>query len=215
MGLLMVRSQTLAALSLGLVPFCHPLAECRAMTLVDRFQADETGAGPAAVRLARRALEEYCLRRQRISVPAGLPPLLAQRGAVFVSAQAAGGAPRCCMGSLYPRGATLAADIVEMACRAAAHDLRFAPLRPDELPGLRVIVSVLDPPEPIADPWTLDPLTDGLAARGPRRTGVVLPGETGMRERFVRWAQVRADLQPGEQAVYLRLRAVRFIEPEG
>lgn len=82
MGLLTVRSQTLAALSLGLVAFCHPLA----------------------------------------------------------------------------------ADIVERACRAAAHDLRFAPLRPEELPGLRVIVSVLDPPEPV---------------------------------------------------LYLRLRAVRFIEPEG
>ena len=201
-------------LCLGVVTFCHSLASCRAATLVDRFAADTTGAGPAAVHLARRALDEYCLHRVRLTVPGGLPPLLAQRGAVFVSAQVAG-APRCCMGSLYPRGATLAADLIEMACRAAAHDLRFAPLRPEELAGLRVIVSVLDPPEPVTDPWTLDPLNDGLAARGPRRTGVVLPGETGVQERFVRWAQMRAGLQPDERVVYLRLRAVRFIEPEG
>jgi AMMECR1 domain-containing protein len=181
--------------------------------LVERFQADRTGAGKAAVRLARQALETYCRQRQRLMVPDDLPPLLRERGAVFVSGQVAG-APRCCMGSLYPRGASLAADVIEMACRAAAHDLRFAPLRADELPGLRVIVSVLDAPEPVADPYRLDPLTDGLAARGPRRTGVVLPGETAVMARFVGWAGVRAGLQPGDHPAYLRLRAARYIEPE-
>jgi AMMECR1 domain-containing protein len=191
------------------------LGACQALgapSLVQRFTEDQTGAGTAALKLARQALDGYCLRRERPVVPDDLPALLHERGALFVSAQI-NGAPRCCMGSLYPRGASLAADIIELACRAAAHDLRFAPLRPEELPRLRVIVSILDPPVPAADPWTLDPLTDGLAVRGPRRTGVVLPGETVRRERFVGWAEVRADLRPGDTPRYFRLRAARFIEP--
>ena len=47
-------------------------AVCHA-SIVERFRADETGAGQAAVGLARKALDAYCLRRERISVPADLP----------------------------------------------------------------------------------------------------------------------------------------------
>lgn len=183
--------------------------------LVDKFERDRGGAGVFARDLARRALDAYCLRRERISVPAELPALLRQRSGVFVSTMDRGGAPRCCMGSLYPRGATLAADIIEAATRAAAHDLRFPPLRPEELSGLRVIVSVLDPPEPVADPLGLDPVTEGLAARGRVRTSVVLPGETGDRAKFVQWARIRAGAAQGEPVAYLKIRAVRFAEELG
>jgi AMMECR1 domain-containing protein len=179
---------------------------------VERFARDRGGAGVFARDLARRALEAYCLRRERIAVPAELPWLLRQRSGVFVSTMDRNGAPRCCMGSLYPRGSTLAADIIEATTRAAAHDLRFAPLRPEELSGLRVIVSILDAPKPVADPLGLDPVTEGLAARGRVRTGVVLPGETGDRGKFVQWARIRAGAKEGEAVVYLRIRAIRFGE---
>lgn len=179
--------------------------------LVARFRADEA-AGPAALRLARAALDEYCLTRTRLAVPDDLPPLLYEHAGVFVSAQA-NGAPRCCMGTLRPHGASLAADIIEAATLAAAHDTRFPPLTPAELPALRVIVSVLDPPQAITDPSTLDPVTDGLAVRSSLRTGVVLPGETARPDRFVAWARVRAGAHDGERVQTFRLKAVRFIEP--
>lgn len=183
-----------------------------ATSLVQQFRADETGAGAAALRLARLALDSYARDRERVALPASLPPLLLERGGVFVSSQLRG-APRCCMGTLYPRGASLAADLVDLACRAAAYDQRFPPLRPEELPQLQVIVSFLDPPEPTVDPLALDPLTEGLAVRGGQRTGVVLPGETGVRERFVQWGEIRAGLRPGARARYFRLEAVRYMEP--
>jgi AMMECR1 domain-containing protein len=189
------------------------LAACGAQAqLVRRFNEDRSGAGMVAVKLARQALEASCLRRETIPVPAQLPALLRLRGGVFVSAMH-NGAPRCCMGSLYPRGADLATDIVETAALAAAHDLRFKPLKPEELPGLRVIVSILDPPQPISDPYVLDPVTEGLAVRAVTRTGVVLPGETARLDNFVRWARIRAAATEGEQVQYLHLTAIRFVEP--
>lgn len=180
--------------------------------LVRYFEADRSGAGKAAVRLAREALDTYCLRRERIPTPTALPFLLCRRSAVFVSTMDRNGAPRCCMGSLYPRGASLAADLIDTATRAAAHDLRFPPLQPKELAGLRVIVSILDPPEPVSDPWRLDPVVDGLAVRGTLRTGVVLPGETARRDRFVQWGRRRAAATDTDYVQYLRLKAVRFME---
>lgn len=180
--------------------------------LVDRLRQDRTGAGEAALRLARQALDHYCLKRARLSVPDGLPPLLYQHAGVFVSTQLHG-APRCCMGALRARGTSLAADIINAAVLAAAHDDRFLPLKPEELPKLRVIVSILDPPQAITDPYALDPLTDGLAVRSAQRTGVVLPAETHVLDRFVSWALIRAAARDGEPLQYFRLNAIRFIEP--
>ncbi|MEN6303744.1 MAG: AMMECR1 domain-containing protein [Armatimonadia bacterium] len=180
--------------------------------VVGRFEEDRSGAGEFAVRLARRALESYVLRRESVAVPEGVPELLRGRSGVFVSTMH-NGAPRCCMGTLRGRR-SIAEDIVEAATLGAAHDLRFAPIKAEELAGLQVIVSVLDPPEGITNPWVLDPVTEGLAVRSARRTGVVLPGETGVLGRFVNWGLIRAGACEGEKVEWFRVRAVRFLEGE-
>lgn len=203
-----VRLQSIVALLL--LPLCLAPAQAQ---LVNGFAADRGGAGTVALQLARRALDAYCLRRERVAVPTDLPLLLRQRSAVFVSAMDRRGAPRCCMGSLYARGPSLAADLIDTATQAAAHDLRFRPLQPAELAGLRVIVSILDPPQPLLDPYRLDPVTDGLAVRGALRTGVVLPGETAQTERFVRWGLIRAQATADDPVQYFKLKAIRFVEP--
>lgn len=203
-----VRLQSIVALLL--LPLCVLPAQAQ---LVRRFEADRSGAGAVALQLARRALDAYCLRRERVATPTDLPLLLRQRGAVFVSAMDRRGAPRCCMGSLYARGPSLAADLIDTATRAAAHDLRFKPLQPAELSGLRVIVSILDPPQPLLDPYRLDPVTDGLAVRGALRTGVVLPGETARIAWFVQWGLTRAQATADSQVQYFKLKAIRFVEP--
>ena len=179
--------------------------------VVSRFREDRTGAGEAALALARQALDAYCLRRERLTVPEGLPPLLYEHAGVFVSSQM-DGAPRCCMGTLRPRGSSLAGDIIHAATLAAAHDLRFPPIKPEELPRLQVIVSILDPPQAVRDPYALDPLEDGLAVRSALRTGVVLPAETRVLERFVSWALIRAGAGTDEQVEYFRLKAARYVE---
>ncbi|MFQ6131353.1 MAG: AMMECR1 domain-containing protein [Armatimonadota bacterium] len=183
-----------------------------AADLVQAFASDRQGAGPAALSLARAAFDAYALRRERLSVPENLPPLLRQRGGVFVSAVAKG-APRCCMGSLYPTRANLAEEIVAAAVAAAGLDARRAPVKPAELPRLQLVVSIVSPPEGITDPAVLDPVTEGLAVRSARRTGVVLPGETTHLDRMIKWARIRAGAEPDEEVDYFRVRAFRIAEP--
>jgi AMMECR1 domain-containing protein len=180
--------------------------------LVAEFRADREGAGAAALALARSALDAWCLRHQRLQPPADLPPLLRKRSGVFVSA-ILGDAPRCCMGSLYPTRATLAEEIVAAAIAAAGMDLRFPPLRPEELGRLRVVVSVVNPPEPLPDASGLDPVRDGLAVRSATRWGVVLPGETPHRDLMLRWARIRAGAADDEPVEHFRLSAHRILEP--
>jgi len=188
------------------------VAPVRADDLVDRLCA-EPQAQQAALELARSALDAWCLRHERISVPADLPALLCERSGVFVSA-ILGDAPRCCMGSLYPTRPTLAEEIIAAAAAAAGMDARFPPLTAGELPRLRVVVSVVDPPQPTADPTALDPLTEGVAVRGALRWGVSLPGETPHQKLMIQWARIRAGAADDETVEYYRVRACRVVEPQ-
>lgn len=179
--------------------------------LPDAFVEDRDGAGKAALSLARAAFDAYALRRERLSVPGDLPPLLRRRSGVFVSA-IRNGAPRCCMGSLYPTRETIAEEIIAAAVAAAGLDSRRAPIEPQELKRLRLVVSIVGPPESIIDPAVLNPITEGLAIRSRKRTGVVLPGETRHLDRVIEWARIRAAAEPGEPVDYFRVRAFRIAE---
>jgi len=176
------------------------------------FSEDHPANRKAALALARQAFDTYCLQRRTLSLPAGLPDALRLRSAVFVSSMV-NGAPRCCMGSLYPTQPSLAREIIASACAAAAVDWRFAPIRPTELQRLQLIVSILAPPESITDPKALDPLVEGVAVRSAKTTGVALPGESPHLSRMIEWARVRSGAVAGERVSYFRVRAVRIIEP--
>src|SRR5579862_171028 len=64
--------------------------------------------------LARGAFDGYILRHEAPPLPSTLPPLLRQRAGVFVSAMRHG-APRCCMGTLYPTEPDAAHEILAAA----------------------------------------------------------------------------------------------------
>src|SRR5258708_30791681 len=82
----------------------------------------------AVLSLARRAFDAYVARREVIEPPRGLPPILGERAAIFVSSMR-DGAPRCCMGTLYPVEATAAEEIISSAVSAAGRDRRFKPIK--------------------------------------------------------------------------------------
>ena len=178
------------------------------------FRADGGAQGKAALALARAAMQYACRTHAPLPLPADLPPLLRQRAAVFVSAMDPHtGAPRCCMGTLRPREATLAAEIISNAYMAAVCDKRFPPLKRRELDSLQIIISIIGETHPISDPATLDPVRDGLAVCGPRDTGVVLPGETADAKTMLAWGRTRAGLSPHDTTSYLAIDAVRYMEP--
>lgn len=117
------------------------------------------------------------------------------------------------MGSVHPTRSTIAEEAVIAARRAAGLDLRFRPITPAELARLRLIVSVVAPPEPTPGAAGLDPLADGVAVRGPERRGVVLPGETPRAELLEPWARIRAGVGASDRVDYYRVRAFRILEP--
>lgn len=167
----------------------------------------------AALALARRAFDAFAQRRAEIGPPSHPPPLLRAPAAVFVSAMRHG-APRCCMGSLFPTQGSAAEEIIASAGAAAGRDRRFPPIQPRELSGLTLIVSIVGGLRAISQEQaeSLDPLSDGLAVRTGDRYGVVLSGETTVRGRMLAWARVRAGARPGQPVQYFQLDVVRLVE---
>ncbi len=91
---------------------------------------------------ARQALEESVCRHRRIEVkePEGA---LRENGGAFVTLRKAGRL-RGCIGYVEPLK-PLYQTVHECAVAAAVRDPRFPPVSPEELPNLRVEISVLSP----------------------------------------------------------------------
>jgi AmmeMemoRadiSam system protein A len=102
-----------------------------------------------------------------------LPPRLQAPGGAFVSLHGRDGL-RGCIGSLS-RQDGLAALVVRMAVASATADPRFPPLRPEELRGLRIEVSVLSVARPVAVVEEIDPAVHGVCLRLGARGAVLLP----------------------------------------
>lgn len=97
-----------------------------------------------------------------------VPPRLAEPAGCFVTLTREG-ALRGCIGNLEPRWPLWQA-VLENARAAATRDRRFPPVGPDELETLRIEISVLTPPQPLA----CDSPDALLARLVPGRDGVLL-----------------------------------------
>ncbi|HXE76038.1 MAG TPA: AmmeMemoRadiSam system protein A [Candidatus Xenobia bacterium] len=161
--------------------------------------------------LARRAIRAG-LRGERLDlsgVAAQLPSSrLREPGAAFVSLHLKGHL-RGCVGYIVARK-PLYETVVEAACAAAFNDLRFPPLREDELDGLEIEISVLSPLF-VVKPEEVHPGEHGLmVSLGPRR-GLLLPQvatEYGWtRERFLEETCRKAGLEADAWKKGARLEA--------
>jgi len=182
---------------------------------LDAWRSADAETVQAVLALGRRAFDTYALHRDVIDPPGKLPDLLHRRAAVFVSAMR-NRAPRCCMGTLTPAEPDAALEIIASAVAAAGRDRRFPPIKPSELNGLTLIVSIVSAPRPIAELEisSLDPERDGLVARYGGRYGVVLSRETTRTDRMKAWARIRAGAPAGRRVDYFRIQDVRFVENE-
>jgi AmmeMemoRadiSam system protein A len=100
-------------------------------------------------------------------------PEMADRADAFVTLTA-GDHLRGCMGTL---GADMPVGeaVVRAAGMAATRDPRFRPVDARELGGIRVEVSVLGPPRPLADPAAFVPGRDGIVVEARGRRALLLP----------------------------------------
>ncbi len=173
--------------------------------------AEKRAKADPLVRLAWQSVES-CVRDRRImDVPDGLPPELQDRRAgAFVSIPKQGRL-RGCIGTVSPARGSLAEEIVCNAVSAAAHDPRFDPIRPDELPLLEISVDVLGDPEDIASEAELDVKRYGVIVSRDHRRGLLLPDLEGVDtvEKQVAIARRKAGIGPGEPVKLQRFEVTR------
>ncbi len=155
----------------------------------------------ALLALARDAIEAALAGRSPPEVPA-VPGAALRRGA-FVTLEARdGGDLRGCIGHVTG-DRPLGEVIRQVAVSAARSDPRFPPVQPDELPRLRIGISVLDAPVRVtaADAPRLVIGRDGLLVRRGRAQGVLLPQvatDQGLAsEAFLNAVCHKAGLAPG------------------
>lgn len=122
--------------------------------------------GQALLAIARNAIAD----KLGVARPAEPPvsPELSRPGAVFVTLMKHGEL-RGCIGSLEA-WRPLRDDAMANACAAAFNDPRFEPLQAEELPDIRVEVSLLS----AAQPMSFTSETDAVGQLRPNIDGVVL-----------------------------------------
>jgi len=144
---------------------------------------------------ARRAIRER-VWGIRAKPSSSNDPKLQVPGATFVTITC-GGQLRGCIGYVEPIKPLVEA-VASCAASAATADPRFPPVTPEELPHLRVEISVLSPLRPIDDPAEVQVGTHGLYVLQGDRRGLLLPQvaiEFGWsRDAFLRHTCLKAGL---------------------
>ncbi|MHC1564677.1 MAG: TIGR00296 family protein [Candidatus Hecatellaceae archaeon] len=117
--------------------------------MTESFQIEDV-QGEFLVKLTRKAITEYLKSNVKVAPPPETPPRLREKCGVFVTLNwvTSGGGKelRGCIG--YPEPVIpLVEATIDSAINAAVGDLRFSPVRLEELSRIVVEVSVLTPPQ--------------------------------------------------------------------
>lgn len=164
----------------------------------------DAGTRQRLLAIARQSIQHGLQHGRALQIIAAqeAPALRAER-ASFVTLERHGQL-RGCIGHLEAATA-LACDVAENAYAAAFCDPRFAPLSAQELDDLRIKISVLTPPQPIAFSTeaeliaAIEPGIDGLILSDGARRGTFLPSvwsQLPTREAFLRHLKQKAGLAP-------------------
>jgi AmmeMemoRadiSam system protein A len=130
------------------------------------------------VRLAKKTVETY-IKEGKVFKPQKLTLKMKERAGVFVSIHKLGEL-RGCIGTIEPRKANVAEEIILNAISSAVRDPRFLPITPAELKGLEYSVDVLTTPEPVKSQDQLDPKRYGVIVEAGFRKGLLLPDLEGV-----------------------------------
>jgi AmmeMemoRadiSam system protein A len=125
------------------------------------------------IELSRRTLECFVRGTQISDATVEDPHLLSSDYGAFVSLHR-DKELRGCIGTCFPTG-PLYETVVDMTEAAASRDDRVAAIFPDELPRIRIDISVLSPLGTAADPLSLEAGKHGVYVISGARRGVLLP----------------------------------------
>jgi AmmeMemoRadiSam system protein A len=136
--------------------------------------------------LAREAVLFYLKTGKRLPLEqarqiAPDPEIWTERKACFVSLkERRSGSLRGCIGTLEPTCPSLGEEIIRNAIASASQDPRFDPVSLTELQDLVFSVDVLERPERVSAPESLDPKRFGVIVEKGNRRGVLLPDLEGV-----------------------------------
>jgi len=154
------------------------MLEEKTINSLDEIKESE---GKDLVFLARKSIEDYLNRGIILDLKDVPYENWTKKGASFVTLENRyTGQLRGCIGSIIPVQ-PLYKDVIRNAIAAATQDPRFVPVSLEELPDLKVKVSVLSFPEPLhyENPKDLlekiKPFEDGLILKFGQNQGTFLP----------------------------------------
>ncbi len=128
----------------------------------------------ALLGLARRTLDEFVSAGR---IPdydsSSAPEALRHPGQAFVTLHE-GVELRGCVGSLDP-GRALWKAVQDMTVESASRDTRFDSIRPQQLGGISIEISVLRSHRPVRDPSQVQPGRHGVLVRRSGHQGLLLP----------------------------------------
>lgn len=143
------------------------------------FDADSVPPWDALLHVARDAITRQLTDAEPAAYNALPDPWRRARG-VFVTLRRRNGSLRGCVGHTTPSHRTLVDEVAACAIAAAERDTRFRPVTAEELPRLRIELSLLTPPERVQEPSQLDPQRYGVVVSCGAARGVLLPNIDGV-----------------------------------
>ena len=126
------------------------------------------------VSLAIRAVKHHIEKGRPLPCPDPLPEGMETQAGTFVSIKK-NKLLRGCIGTIQPKYANLAEEVIQNAIKAASEDPRFPSIEKKELDQLTISVDVLTAPEKIDDTSSLELKRYGLIVRHKGRQGLLLP----------------------------------------
>ena len=180
------------------------------------------------LRLARKTISEGVTRNlppEQIQEQEDLPDVFLQKAASFVTLQKKG-VLRGCIGSTQAHR-TLLNDIICNAFASAFRDTRFPPVTENELPEIKIEISILTPQQRmnIADERDLlkqlRPGIDGLSIRNSQYTATFLPQvwkQLPNPRQFLAHLKNKAGMPPGtwpDDMECFRYQCMKFEERRG
>jgi len=163
--------------------------------------------------LAKKSLEEYLETGKAPGLPMDCPEELKEKKAgVFVSFHK-GDELRGCIGTFLPTQPCIGDEIIACAI-AAGQDPRFAPIKKDELAGLKAKVDVLSPSKK-SEAKDLDSKVYGVIVKArDGRKGLLLPDLEGVEtvEQQIEICRQKAGIAPDEKIELYRFTVKRHEE---
>ena len=155
---------------------CYAAVAGRAAWRGEGAQVLDAESRAYLLRLARESIERAVRGAARLRPPFdGAPAAVrAKMGAFVTLTDRATGALRGCIGEILPMRPLVEA-VADRAVDSALHDPRFMPVTERELADIRVEVSALTPPKPVASWRDIVPGRDGMTLEKGNAFAVFLP----------------------------------------